>query len=71
MMSNNSIRIPLRRVNNTLRIAVPINFKRKHGLTDRDEVEWTEGPDRITLRFLKVTKTEVVVVEPGEAAEAA
>jgi hypothetical protein len=43
-----------------------MEFKRRCGLTDQDEAEWTEGPDGVTLRFLRVTKTEVIS-GPAEA----
>jgi hypothetical protein len=57
------VRIPLTRLNATLRINVPLEFKRRHGLTEEDQVEWIEDETGVHLKFLRTSKAEEVAVE--------
>jgi hypothetical protein len=63
-MSDKRIRIPLRRVNDTLRVAIPLAFKRLHDLHEGDEAVWIEEDNSVRLEFVRVTvnKTEELVV---------
>ena len=60
-MSNTRIRIPLRRLNDTLRIGLPLEFKRRHGLTEDDQVVWIEDETGVHLKFVRISEREVVV----------
>ena len=57
------VRVPLRKLNETLRIAVPRDFVHEMGLRAGDYVDWVREHDNVRLKFVKV--------EPPAALEAA
>ena len=57
--------IPLRRINDTLRISVPIEFKRRYDLKEGDQVMWIEDENGVRLRFAK-TRVELVPMKLEE-----
>jgi hypothetical protein len=58
-MQQNRARIPLRRINSTLRITVPIEFVRRNEFRDGDYVLWTEEDDGcVKLKFYKIDALE-------------
>jgi bifunctional DNA-binding transcriptional regulator/antitoxin component of YhaV-PrlF toxin-antitoxin module len=52
-MAANRAHLFLRRVHNTLRISVPIEFIRKYGLSEGDSVLWLEEGNSVTLKFVR------------------
>ena len=70
-MQSNRARIPLRRVNNdTLRVAIPLEFSRLHGLREGDLAVWIEEEGRVKLKFMKLAELEQVTEKMGTAASA-
>jgi hypothetical protein len=61
-MSHTRVRIPLRKLNDTVRIGVPLEFKRRHNLTEEDQVVWVEDETGVHLKFLKIDGEHQVVV---------
>jgi hypothetical protein len=57
-MQPNRARIVLRRVNDTLRIALPRNFVTQQGLCPGDHVVWEEEDGSVKLKFFKLTELE-------------
>jgi hypothetical protein len=60
--------ILLRRINNTLRVSLPIEFVRRNRLSVGDSVVWTEEDGSVRLKFLKLTKIEELAEETASAA---
>jgi bifunctional DNA-binding transcriptional regulator/antitoxin component of YhaV-PrlF toxin-antitoxin module len=56
-------RIPLRRINDTLRVTLPPKFVREYELKAGDYVNLVKDDDTLKLRFVKV---EPLVLEPAE-----
>jgi hypothetical protein len=48
------MRIPLRRLNNTLRIGLPTDYVNKNGLEEGDVAIWIEDELGIRLKFVRV-----------------
>jgi hypothetical protein len=49
--------IVVRRINRrTMRLAVPAQYVRDHGLQEGDHCVWTDEPDGVRLRFIKTTE---------------
>ena len=46
--------IILRRINNTLRISLPLEFVQKHDLKEGDHAMWIEEEDGVKLKFAKL-----------------
>jgi hypothetical protein len=70
-MQSNRARIPLRRVNNdTLRVAIPLEFPRLHGLREGDLAVWIEEEGCVKLKFMKLAELEQVTEKMGTAASA-
>ncbi len=56
-------RITLRRINGTLRVSVPPEYKKQHNLKVGDVAIWTEDANGVHLRFVKIDE----VLEQQEA----
>jgi bifunctional DNA-binding transcriptional regulator/antitoxin component of YhaV-PrlF toxin-antitoxin module len=52
--------IPLRRINDTLRINMPIAFKRRYDLKDGDQVVWIEDENGVRLRFVRMAEAPAI-----------
>ena len=63
--------IILRRINNTLRISLPLEFVQKHDLKEGDHAMWIEEEDGVKLKFAKLAVLEQMAVsqQEGIAAE--
>jgi hypothetical protein len=60
----------LRRIKTTLRISIPFQFARKHGLTEGDQCIWQETEDGVRLRFIKLEDVAAAAERHGVQVEA-
>ena len=63
--------IILRRINNTLRISLPLEFVRKHGLKEGDHAMWIEEKGGVKLKFAKLAVFEKMAAGQQAAEEVA
>jgi bifunctional DNA-binding transcriptional regulator/antitoxin component of YhaV-PrlF toxin-antitoxin module len=62
-------RVPLRKINEALRITLPINYTRKLGLKPGDYADLAVEDGKLTMRFVKVkTPAEFEIVDLAETA---
>jgi bifunctional DNA-binding transcriptional regulator/antitoxin component of YhaV-PrlF toxin-antitoxin module len=62
-------RVPLRKINEALRITLPINYTRKLGLKPGDFADLTVEDGKVCMKFIKVkTPAEFEIVELAETA---
>jgi hypothetical protein len=52
--------IILRRINNTLRISLPLEFGQKHDLKEGDHALWIEEEDGVKLKFAKLERRTII-----------
>ena len=63
--------LPLRRINNTLRIALPQAYARQRGLQQGDHVIWVEDEHGIRLKIIKLEEATELIVQQEIASEEA
>jgi hypothetical protein len=55
-MKSNPTQLTIRNVNKTLRLSIPADYAKQHGLQAGDHVAWIERPDGVLLKFIKMAQ---------------